>query len=120
MSDAPAGVPQPAVIALDSVVKRYRLHQKPVYRFLDLFALCPAGPAYYSEHEALRGVSLSVRRGEKLAIIGRNGAGKSTLLKIVTGLMRPTSGSVRVSGKVSNLLQIGSGFHPDFTGRQNV
>src|SRR4051794_20049223 len=120
MSDALPGVPQPAAIVIDNVVKRYRLHQKPMYRFLDLFGLCPEGPAYYSEHTALRDVTLTIGRGEKLAIIGRNGAGKSTLLKTVTGLVRPTSGSVRVNGTVSNLLQIGSGFHPDFTGRQNV
>ena len=113
-------VPQPPAIVVEGVVKRYRLHQKPMYRFLDLFGLCPAGPAYYSEHTALHDVTLSIGRGEKLAIIGRNGAGKSTLLKTVTGLVRPTSGTVRVNGTVSNLLQIGSGFHPDFTGRQNV
>jgi homopolymeric O-antigen transport system ATP-binding protein len=120
MSDARPGVPQPAAIVVEGVVKRYRLHQKPMYRFLDLFGLCPTGPGYYTEHTALQDVTLSIGRGEKLAIIGRNGAGKSTLLKIVTGLVRPTSGSVCVNGSVSNLLQIGSGFHPDFTGRQNV
>ena len=120
MSDALLGVPHPLAIGIEGVVKRYRLHQKPMYRFLDLFGLCPSGPAYYSEHTALSDVSLSIGRGEKVAIIGRNGAGKSTLLKIVTGLVRPTSGTIRVNGTVSNLLQIGSGFHPDFTGRQNV
>ena len=87
---------------------------------MDLFGVCPQGPAYYVEHAALTNVDLSIGRGEKVAIIGRNGAGKSTLLKIITGLVRPTSGSVDVHGQVSNLLQIGSGFHPDFTGRQNV
>jgi ABC-type polysaccharide/polyol phosphate transport system ATPase subunit len=120
MSEVRAGVPQPPAIAIDGVFKRYRLHQKPLYRFLDLFGLCPSGTGYFSEHTALRDVTLTVRRGEKVAIIGRNGAGKSTLLKIVTGLVRPTSGRVRTNGTVSNLLQIGSGFHPDFTGRQNV
>ncbi|MEP7309705.1 MAG: ABC transporter ATP-binding protein [Acidobacteriota bacterium] len=120
MSDALLGVPHPLAIGIEGVVKRYRLHQKPMYRFLDLFGLCPSGPAYYSEHTALLDVSLSIGRGEKVAIIGRNGAGKSTLLKIVTGLVRPTSGTILVNGTVSNLLQIGSGFHPDFTGRQNV
>jgi ABC-type polysaccharide/polyol phosphate transport system ATPase subunit len=120
MNDALPIVPQPVAIGIEGVVKRYRLYQKPVYRFLDLFGLCPAGPVYYSEHTALKDVTLSIGRGEKIAIIGRNGAGKSTLLKVVTGLVRPTAGTVSVRGKVSNLLQIGSGFHPDFTGRQNV
>jgi ABC-type polysaccharide/polyol phosphate transport system ATPase subunit len=120
MSDIVPDMPQPPAVVVEGVVKRYRLHQKPIYRFLDLFGLCPTGPAYYSEHTALHDVSLTIGRGEKIAIIGRNGAGKSTLLKTVTGLVRPTSGVVRVNGTVSNLLQIGSGFHPDFTGRQNV
>jgi ABC-type polysaccharide/polyol phosphate transport system ATPase subunit len=120
MSDALAEVPQAPAINIEGVVKRYRLHRKPLYRFLDLFGLCPSGGGYFSEHTALRDVTLTVRRGEKVAIIGRNGAGKSTLLKVVIGLVRPTSGTVHVNGTVSNLLQIGSGFHPDFTGRQNV
>jgi ABC-type polysaccharide/polyol phosphate transport system ATPase subunit len=107
-------------IELRAVSKRYRLYQKPLYRFLDLFDLCPSGPAYYHEHGALSDVSLNVDRGARTAIIGRNGAGKSTLLKIVTGLVQPTTGSVLVRGQISNLLQIGTGFHPDFTGRQNV
>src|SRR5690348_13891181 len=107
-------------VKLRGVRKVYRLYQKPAYRFLDLIGLCPAGQPYYSEYEALTPVDLAVRRGEKVAIIGRNGAGKSTLLKLITGLLRPTAGDVEVNGTISNLLQIGSGFHPDFTGRQNV
>src|SRR6266566_1506716 len=110
----------PGAIRVFGVTKRYRLYQKPVYRLLDLFGLCPATREFYSEHVALKDVDLSIRRGEKVAIIGRNGAGKSTLLKIITGLVRPTAGTAETFGQVSNLLQIGSGFHPDFTGRQNV
>src|SRR4051812_11526155 len=107
-------------VTLAGARKVYRLYQRPVYRFLDLLGVCPEGPEYYSEYEALAPVDLVVRRGEKVAIIGRNGAGKSTMLKVITGLVRPTAGDVTVNGKISNLLQIGSGFHPDFTGRQNV
>ena len=107
-------------IQINGIAKRYRLYQKPVYRLLDLFGLCPADRAHYSEHAALDDVSLTIGRGAKVAIIGRNGAGKSTLLKIITGIVRPSAGTVEVHGTVSNLLQIGSGFHPDFTGRQNV
>jgi lipopolysaccharide transport system ATP-binding protein len=116
-SVAPVGRP---AIALRGVGKRYRLYSKPVYRLLDLFGACPETPRYYSEHLAVNDVDLEIGRGEKVAIIGRNGAGKSTLLKLITGLVQPTSGSIEVHGQVSNLLQIGSGFHPDFTGRQNV
>lgn len=107
-------------IELRNVEKVYRLYAKPLYRVLDLFGLCPTRPNAVSEHAALRGIDLTVRRGEKVAIIGRNGAGKSTLLKIITGGIKPSSGNVAVSGRISALLQIGTGFHPDFTGRQNV
>jgi len=72
------------------------------------------------EFAALDGVNIDIARGEKVAVIGRNGAGKSTFLKIVSQVIRPTSGTMEVAGKVHALLQIGTGFHPDFTGRQNV
>jgi ABC-type polysaccharide/polyol phosphate transport system ATPase subunit len=119
-NNPPLALATPPAIRIEGLSKLYRLYQKPVYRLLDLFGLCPATPAYYTEHAALKDVNLAIGRGEKLAIIGRNGAGKSTLLKTITGLVRPTSGTIDVDGQVSNLLQIGSGFHPDFTGRQNV
>jgi len=69
---------------------------------------------------ALQDVSFSVKRGEAFAIIGGNGAGKSTLLKLLTGIMRPTRGSIRVAGRISALIEVSAGFHPDLTGRENV
>ena len=119
MSSADLNAAQPA-IELRGISKTYRLYQKPAYRFFDLFGLCPPGPAFYREHRALDSVSLTIARGERVAIIGRNGAGKSTMLKIVTGLLQASEGTVDIHGQISNLLQIGTGFHPDFTGRQNV
>jgi ABC-type polysaccharide/polyol phosphate transport system ATPase subunit len=100
--------------------KVYRLYSKPVYRFFDMFGLLREKPGAFTEHAALDGVNLVIRRGERVAIIGRNGAGKSTFLKLVTNVIRPTSGTLDVKGDVHALLQIGTGFHPDFTGRQNV
>jgi ABC-type polysaccharide/polyol phosphate transport system ATPase subunit len=107
-------------IRATNLAKIYRLYSKPAYRFLDMFGLLRERPGAFTEHAALVGVDLEIRRGEKVAIIGRNGAGKSTFLKLVTNVIQPTSGTLEVKGDVHALLQIGTGFHPDFTGRQNV
>lgn len=108
------------IIRAVDLKKVYRLYSKPSYRFRDIFGLLGNTPGAYTEHAALDGVSLEIRRGEKVAIIGRNGAGKSTFLKLVTSVIEPTSGVLEVNARVHALLQIGTGFHPDFTGRQNV
>jgi ABC-type polysaccharide/polyol phosphate transport system ATPase subunit len=108
------------VIHAIDLKKTYRLYAKPSYRFLDMFGLLGRKVGAYTEHAALDGVTFDIRRGEKVAIIGRNGAGKSTLLKLVTNVIQPTSGVLDVRGHAHALLQIGTGFHPDFTGRQNV
>ena len=107
-------------IRATNLAKIYRLYSKPAYRFLDMFGLLRERPGAFTEHAALDGVNLEIRRGEKVAIIGRNGAGKSTFLKLVTNVIQPTAGTLEVKGDVHALLQIGTGFHPDFTGRQNV
>lgn len=102
------------------VSKVYRLYARERYRLLDVLGLLPKSSGAYREHKAIDGLSLEILRGEKVAIIGRNGAGKSTLLKLVSQVVQPTSGVLEVVPRVHALLQIGTGFHPDFTGRQNV
>jgi ABC-type polysaccharide/polyol phosphate transport system ATPase subunit len=108
------------VVRAKDLKKVYRLYAGPSYRFLDMFGMLRNRAGAYTEHAALDGVDLEIRRGEKVAIIGRNGAGKSTLLKLITKVIEPSSGTLDVSGHAHALLQIGTGFHPDFTGRQNV
>ena len=100
--------------------KVYRLYARERYRLLDVLGLLPRRSNAYREHKALDGISLRIMRGERVGIIGRNGAGKSTLLKLVSQVIQPTSGALDVGPRVHALLQIGTGFHPDFTGRQNV
>src|SRR5580704_14385216 len=100
--------------------KVYRLYRNPSYRVRDMFGLLPNNTRYFSEHIALHDVTLSVRRGEKVAIIGRKGAGKSTLLKLITRVIQPTAGTISLNGKTQALLSLGTGFHPELTGRENV
>lgn len=79
-----------------------------------------SGPLRAQEFWALRDINLAVARGEALGVVGSNGAGKSTLLKLLTGIMRPTQGTVTVRGRLSALIEVSAGFHPDLTGRENV
>ncbi len=107
------------IIHAEGLSKLYKLYAKPHYRFLDMMGLLRRAGGY-QEHWAIRDVNLTIRKGEKVAFIGRNGAGKSTLLRLITGVTQPTSGFFEVSQGAHALLQIGTGFHPDFTGRENA
>ena len=111
-----------AVISLEGVGKTYKRFAKPSDRFWQ--ALWPRvgtqKGAALNEFVALAPLNLQVKRGEALGLIGRNGAGKSTLLQMVCGTLNPSSGSLRVTGKIGALLELGAGFNPEFTGRENV
>ena len=116
-----------SVIRLDRVSKAYRIYVRPIDRLKRLMVDAAAGavprrwfPEYGHEHLALRDIDLEVGPGETVGLIGPNGAGKSTLLQIVCGTVQPTSGSVEVRGRIAALLELGSGFNPEFTGRENV
>lgn len=103
-------------IKVDNVSKVYRIYARPVDRLKEAIFKRPCHQAF----EALKGVSFAVEAGETLGIIGENGAGKSTLLKILAGTVVPSSGQVEVKGRVSALLELGAGFHQEFTGRENI
>ncbi len=107
-----------AAIEVRSVTKDYPVYASPRDRLLSL--LKPSGDRASRTFRALDGVNLVVPRGETVGIIGRNGAGKSTLLQILCGTVRPTSGSVVIHGRFAALLELGAGFNPDFSGRDNV
>jgi ABC-type polysaccharide/polyol phosphate transport system ATPase subunit len=105
-------------ISVREVSKVYALYRKPVHRLLEIFH--PRGRKYHTPFRALDKVSFELRRGEALGLIGRNGSGKSSLLQLITRIQHPTSGTVQVNGRISALLELGAGFNPEFTGRENV
>ncbi|MGM9571616.1 MAG: ABC transporter ATP-binding protein, partial [bacterium] len=106
------------IIKADNLFKRYRLYKKPIDRLLE--SLNPWGKSYHQDFYALDDVSFAIKQGESIGIIGRNGSGKSTLLKILTGVLAPSGGKIKVNGRVSALLELGAGFNPEFTGLENI
>lgn len=131
-----ASVAESPVIELTDLGKSYKIWADPRLRLMGMLAggICegPWAPnslrdafrrrqsAHYRECHALAPMSLTVHKGEAIGIVGRNGSGKSTLLQLLAGTLQPSSGSVRVNGRLAALLELGSGFNPEFTGRENV
>lgn len=105
-------------IRVNNVSKVYPLYRSNRDRLLE--AIHPLRKKYHTDFYALKDVSFEVKKGEAVGIIGQNGSGKSTLLKIITGVLTPTSGSVEVNGRISSLLELGTGFNPEMTGIENV
>lgn len=109
-------------IEVENLYKKFRLRQQRVHSLSKIFHQFIERRSFREENEfwALRGVSFQLEAGDSLGVIGTNGSGKSTLLKLITGIMRPTKGKVNVYGRRSSLIELGAGFHPDFSGRENV
>jgi lipopolysaccharide transport system ATP-binding protein len=105
-------------IEIVSLSKCYQIYEKPQDRFKQL--LFGSAKQFYKEFWALTDVSFDVKRGETVGIIGRNGSGKSTLLQLIAGTLQATSGTAHVKGRVAALLELGAGFNPEFTGRENA
>lgn len=106
------------VVEARGVGKCYHVYERPSHRLMQ--GLLGGKHQYYREFWALRGADLRVAQGETVGLIGRNGSGKSTFLQMIAGTLTPTEGSIAVRGRVAALLELGSGFNPEFTGRENV
>lgn len=105
-------------IEICNVSKLYKLYDKPQDRVKELFSV--SGKVYHHNYRALDNINISVKKGETLGIIGKNGAGKSTLLKLITGVITPTEGQINTNGEISALLELGTGFNPEYTGIENI
>lgn len=108
------------VIEVNDVTMRFRMTNDRIRSFKEFVVRKIQGKIQYTEFEALKHVSFDVRKGEVVGLVGRNGAGKSTILKVISGILKPTEGSVTVHGNVAPMLELGSGFDMDMTGRENI
>lgn len=105
-------------IEIENLSKVYKLYNKPIDRLKETLSI--THKSYHDDFYALNNINLFIRKGETVGIIGKNGAGKSTLLKIITGVLSPTSGAVKINGRISSLLELGAGFNSEYTGIENI
>jgi len=107
-------------IRVERLSKSFPVYDKPMHRLYQMFSTRSAKHRWYREFQALKDIDLTIRKGETLGVVGRNGSGKSTLLQIICGTLEPSGGTVQVTGRIAALLELGAGFNPEFTGRENV
>lgn len=117
-SEAQNSPPNDIAISVRNLTKTYRLFDHPGDRVKQFISF--GVKHYHREFTGLKDVSFDIKKGETVGIIGRNGSGKSTLLQLICGILKPTLGTVQINGRISALLELGAGFNPEFTGRENV
>ena len=108
------------MIEVNNVTMRFHMNSDRILSLKEFVTTALRGKLQYEDFTALDGISFKVKKGETLGLIGRNGAGKSTLLKVISGILKPTEGNVNVKGNVVPMLELGSGFDFDLTGRENI
>ena len=106
-------------ISVENVEKSFKIYKDKGFTLKERILFFKSRNAYV-KNDILKGISFDIEKGDILGIIGRNGSGKSTLLKLITRIIYPDSGSIKINGKVSSLIELGAGFHPDMTGRENI
>ena len=106
------------VVKVENVKKSFKIYYDRNKTLKDILSM--PGRGREEKREVLKGISFNVKRGEAIALIGKNGCGKSTMLKLLTKIIYPDSGNIEVKGKVSSLIELGAGFHPDMSGRENI
>lgn len=108
------------IIQVENVSMRFNLAQEKVYSIKEYLIKLVKKQMKYNEFYALHDVSFSIKKGESVALIGSNGSGKSTLLKIIAGVYEPTGGTIKINGSVAPLIELGAGFDPNLTGKENI
>lgn len=106
-------------ISVDNVEKSFKIYKDKGFTLKERVLFFKSRNAYV-KNNILKGISFDIEKGDILGIVGKNGSGKSTLLKLITKIIYPDSGSIKINGKVSSLIELGAGFHPDMTGRENI